>query len=200
MPYTMPLGAPISHHLDFYRYWLAKRDGPGMPARSDLNPCDIPKLLPYLTIVDKIDGQFHYRLAGTAVSQELGRDLTGSFVGSYVTPPEYAAALRAIYERVFTGARPIFTTGEYKAKSGAIHSVSRLMLPLSDDGTNVNMVIFTRIACFSWDTAAEIDWLMGAPGKVCDVVYVNDAADLEKRCLDWERHCFERMRNTIATA
>jgi hypothetical protein len=196
----MPLRAPISHHLDFYSYWLAKRGGRRAPARSDFNPWHIPALLPHLTIVDKVDGQYHYRLVGTAVSQELGRDLTGSFVGSYVTPPEYAAALQAIYDRVFTSARPIFTTGEYKAKSGAIHSVSRFMLPLSDDGTNVNMVVFTRIACFSSDTAPGIDWLMGAPGKVCGVVSVNDAADLEKRCLDWERHCFERTRDTTATA
>jgi hypothetical protein len=56
---------------------------------------------------------------------------------------------RAIYERVFTAARPIFTTGEYKAGSCAIHNVSRLMVPLSNDGTNVNMVVFTRIACLN---------------------------------------------------
>jgi hypothetical protein len=192
--------APTSYHLDLYCHWLAKRGSRTMPPRSSLDPMDIRALLPYLIIVEKVDDQFHYRLVGTAVTREFGHDLTGSFVGSYVTPPEYAAALRAIYERVFAGARPIFTTGEYKAKSGAIHSVSRLMLPLSDDGTNVNMVVFTRIACFSSDTAPGIDWLMGAPGKVCGVVSVNDAADLEKRCLDWERHCFERTRDTTATA
>ena len=91
-----------------------------------------------------------------------------------------------LYELVFTAARPIFTTGEYKAGSCAIHNVSRLMVPLSNDGTNVNMVVFTRIACFNFDVKAGIDWLQGTPGKVCDVVDVDDAEGLEKLCLEWD--------------
>ena len=73
----MPLRASISHHFDLYRYWLSKRAGRTMPARSDLNPDDISALLPYLGIVDQIIGQFHYRLFGTAAAQQLGYDLTG---------------------------------------------------------------------------------------------------------------------------
>src|SRR5262245_14052974 len=141
----MPLRGPISHHLDLYRYWLSKRGSRKAPARRDLDPADIPALLRYLTIVDKAEGRFRYRLAGTAISQEFGRDLTGGFVGDYVEPPEYGAALRAIYEHVFTTVCPVFTTSEYKPKSGDVHNLSRLLLPLSDDGVNVNMVIFTRI-------------------------------------------------------
>jgi hypothetical protein len=184
----MPLRAPISHHLDLYGYWLAKRAKRAMPARSDLHLHDIPALVPYLTIVDQINGQFRYRLVGTAAVQQLGHDLTGSFVGSYVNTPHSAAALRAIYERVFTSAHPIFATGEYNTKWGALLNISQLILPLSDDGTNVNMVAYTRVARFSFDVTTSIGWLKGAPIKVCDVVDVAAAADLEKRCLEWERH------------
>src|ERR1700730_6790786 len=45
---AMRLQAPISHHLDLYRYCLAKREGRSMPARGDLDAADIPTLLPYL--------------------------------------------------------------------------------------------------------------------------------------------------------
>jgi hypothetical protein len=79
---------PISHHIDLYRYWLAKRAGCRMPARRDLDPCDIPKLLPYVMIVEKVDDRFRWRLVGTAVAQEAGRDLTGSIVGLYDSTPE----------------------------------------------------------------------------------------------------------------
>jgi hypothetical protein len=78
----MSLEAPVSHHLDLYRYWLAKRGGRTMPARSDLEPRGICALLPYLTLLDKADGQYRYRLLGSAAAQEIGRDLTGGFVGS----------------------------------------------------------------------------------------------------------------------
>jgi hypothetical protein len=37
-----------------------------MPARRDLDPSDNPKLLPYLMIVDKVNGRFRWRLVGTA--------------------------------------------------------------------------------------------------------------------------------------
>ena len=84
-----------------------------MPARRDIGAGDIPALLPYLMIVDKLGDQFRYRLAGTAVAREIGHDPTGSFVGASVSTPEAAAAARAIYERVFATAHPVFSTGEF---------------------------------------------------------------------------------------
>jgi hypothetical protein len=182
----MPFQAPVSHHLDLYRYWLAKRAGRTMPARCDINPGDICPLLPYLTIVDKIDGQFRYRLVGSAAAQQLGRDLTSSFVGSYVSE-QSAATLRAIGERVFATARPIFATGEFETTSGATHNMSQLLLPLSDDGTNVNMTISIRVARLSFDVRVGTDWLKGAPLKVGNAVHFDNAASLEKLCLDWQR-------------
>ena len=180
---------PISHHIDLYRYWLAKRADRRMPARRDLDPCDIPRLLPYVMIVEKADDRFRWRLVGTAVAQEAGRDLTGNIVGFYDSTPEAAAAARAIYERAFTTAHPIFATGEFKVKSGAIMNMSLLVLPLSDDGADVNMAVSTLIARFNFRVTPNTDWLKGAPVKVGDVVDVHDAAELEKRCLEWERHC-----------
>ncbi len=160
-----------------------------MPARRDLDPCDIPRLLPYVMIVEKADDRFRWRLVGTAVAQEAGRDLTGNIVGFYDSTPEAAAAARAIYERAFTTAHPIFATGEFKVKSGAIMNMSLLTLPLSDDGADVNMAVSTLVARFNFRVTASTDWLKGAPVKVGDVVDVTGVEDLEKRCLDWDRHC-----------
>ena len=116
----MLLRAPISHHLDLYRYWAAKRASRTMPARGHFNSGDFPKLLPSLIIVDKIDDRLRWRLVGTAAVLEVGRDLTGSFVGSYA--PECSAT----YERVFTTAHAIFSTGELEVKFGSNHNMSLL--------------------------------------------------------------------------
>jgi hypothetical protein len=183
----MPTRAPISHHLDLYRYWLSKRGGRAMPARSDIDPADIPALLPYLCILDKADGRFRFRLVGSAVAQQFGHDLTGRFVGSYTGPPERAATQQAIYDRVFTRAHPLFVAGEYHPGIGIIHKVSRFMLPLSDDGIDVDKVIFTRVARFSSELNPSADWLKGAPGKTTHVIEVSDIAELERLCLDWEQ-------------
>src|SRR5258706_6731263 len=93
--------APMSHHLDLYRYWLAKRGSCTMPARSDINPADIPALLPYLGLVNKVDDQFRHRLVGTAVAQEIGHDPTGSVVGSYAPEAAYAPQAAAVAHAPF---------------------------------------------------------------------------------------------------
>jgi hypothetical protein len=186
----MPEPAPISYHLDLYRYWLGKRGSRSMPTRGDIDPAHIPTLLPYISIVHKIDGEFRFRLVGSAVARQFGRDLTGDVVGSHVSNAlESIAALKAIGERVFATAHPVFATGLHETKLRAFHSVSTLLLPLSDDARHVNMIIFTRVACFTADAKASRDWLAGAPFKLGEAVDVGDEADLMQRCLDWERNC-----------
>ena len=183
--------APISLHLDLYRYWDAKRAPRTMPARRDLDPAEMRTLLPYLTIVEEVDGQFRYRLVGTAVSAERGMDLTGQPVGSNVNPPEYAAALVAGYRHIFAAGRPRVATAVYQTPSGVAHNTSRLLLPLAEDDRRVNMVIFTRITRLNRQIMTETGWLKRAAGKLRAVVEINSIEDLEAHCLEWERQSLE---------
>jgi hypothetical protein len=184
----MAIDASVSHHLDLYRYWLSKRGSRPMPARRDLSPGDIPALLPFLVIIGKADGQLRYRLVGTAVVQAAGYDATGSAVGSYLVSPQDSVELRSIFERVFTTARPVFSAGEFIFKSGTHINMSLLILPLSDDGTTVNMTVSTFAAHFNASLLAKRGWLKGLPIKVCDVVDVGSAEELGRLCLEWEQH------------
>jgi hypothetical protein len=180
---TMTTQGRISHHLDLYHYWLVKRGGRAMPARRDIDPADIPALLPYLSLVHNVCGEFRFRLFGSAI----GRDMTGAVLGSGVSSaPEPIAAAQAMSERVFTSARPVFATAQYETKWGTIHNSSGLFLPLSDNGTHVDISIVTRVTCFPSDAIASRDWLEGAPLKIGEVVNIDDAADLERHCLDWQ--------------
>jgi len=188
----MALQAPISNHLDLYRYWLAKRGSRSMPARRDINPADIPALLPYLVIVEKID-HIRYRLAGTAVVREVGHELTGSFAGSVLSTIGSAAAEHPVYERAFTTGRPAFATGVFKIESGSAHNVSLLVLPLSDDGTNVNMALASLIARFNFDVpSTELKGGLSVAAR--DMANVDNAEELETRCLEWERYCDDQHR------
>jgi hypothetical protein len=178
---------PISHHLDLYRYWLGRKDGRAMPARRDIDPVDIPALLPYVSLIHKPDGEFRFRLVGSAVAQQLGRDPTGKVVGSHVSnATQSIAAAQAVFERVFRSARPVFCTGNFETNLGAVHNFSVLLLPLSDNGMEVNMIVVTRIICFNFDAATGLDWLKRARLKIGAVTDVSDAANLGKRCLDWK--------------
>ena len=183
--------APVSFHLDLYRYWLSKRGSRAMPARSDIDPAEISALLPYIAIVHKFEGKFRFRLAGSAIARQFGHELTGDVVGSHVSNrDETIAALGAVCERVFATARPVFSTGQHETEQGVLHNVSLLLLPLSDDGEEVNRVIFTRIACFAFNTRASREWLAGAIFKVWGTVDVTSETDLASRCLDWGHNCW----------
>jgi PAS domain len=194
----MPQVAPVSIHLELYRYWLKKRSGRGMPARSDLNPIDIPSLLPFTMLVVKPDGHFRYRLIGSALTRQLGRDVTGHIVGSqFSNAPEAMAAKRHVFERVFTSARPAIATVQFPVRPDVIHNALQLILPLTDDGANVNMAISTIVARFNFDTAAYTDLtsppseadLRRLPVEVRSVTGIQGIASLEMLCLEWEYKC-----------
>ena len=121
-----------------------------MPARRDIDSADIPALLPHVPLIHKPDGQFRFRLVGSAAGA------------------------------------PLFSPGHYETRPGLIYHGSVLLLPLSDDGMRVNMIIFMRIVCF-FDLKGSLDRLKGARLKIDEVFNVDDAADLERRCLDWGR-------------
>jgi len=181
--------ATISHHLDLYAYWLAKRGPRAMPARSDIEAADIPALLPYLIIAERAGDQFHYRLVGSAIVRSVGYDATGVAAGSYLADPKAAVQARTIFEDVFMNARPVFATGEFIFESGLHLNMSLLTLPLSKDGRIVNMSISTLATFFSDIAAPQRGWLAGLPAKVFDVTDVGDTAKLEVLCREWEQLC-----------
>src|ERR1051325_9903462 len=80
---TTPADA-VSHRtlVALYRYWDGKRGARAMPARRDLDPSEIVRLLPHIYMVDVQSDplRFRYRLIGTAIVNLLGRDYTGRMV------------------------------------------------------------------------------------------------------------------------
>jgi PAS domain len=185
----MPDKASISCHLDLYAYWLAKRGLRAMPGRSDLNPADIPRLLPHLIISERADDQFRHKLLGTGVVRDLGYDATGYFVGEYLNNPNFYAEAREGYQMACTLRDAVFATGEFCFElfgAGALHAWSALILPLSDDLIIVNKTIASYIARPHTNLAARPDWLERQPVKVLGVNHIADAAELSGLCLEWE--------------
>ena len=58
------LNEKLSALLD---YWRSKCRARAMPARADIDPAEIPRLLPYLMLLDMPKGRLRYRLAGEAI-------------------------------------------------------------------------------------------------------------------------------------
>lgn len=174
-------------HLRLYVYWDDKRAGRRMPARADIAPEQIRALLPNLMLIDVLEDDFRYRLVGTRIVEDMGRNLTAASAGSYVEPAPYAAAVIDTYRRVRDLGVPVFTGGVYVSPRGVKHWVSRLLLPLGADHMHTNMILSSRVAHYRHRRLAEPNWLSEARGSMARTVDVPSLAQLTEICREWER-------------
>lgn len=179
--------APADLHAEIYRYWEQSRGRRRMPGRADFDPAAIRTALPHLLLLDIVDGRFRYRLVGTQVSADIGRDMTGTFAGSHVHPPGYAQAIIDLYERVRRSGRPLFALADYETPAGVIQALSRLLLPLGADGRNVDMILISRAARNPRQDPTAYDWLGHASGRITEITEIGSAAEVEALSAAWER-------------
>ena len=132
---------------DLYRYWDERRGGREMPSRADIEPADIPRLLPILLLVDVEPGSgLRYRLIGTEFVTVANRDVTGRRFADVFPPGPYRDYIFALYDELMLRRRPIYTEGVSPiAGSSRSRYTRRLMLPLSADGVRIDMVLGGQI-------------------------------------------------------
>jgi len=129
-----------------YDYWLAKRGSRIMPARADLEPAEIKKLLPMMVLVDVTADarRFVYRLVGTQEVAERGADPTGKSVAEAFFGGSLEETL-SCYDYVVRNRTPFCYRDPYAAPDGQIQNDDIVYLPLSEDGATVNMIlVFTH--------------------------------------------------------
>jgi hypothetical protein len=126
-----------------FGYWLAKRGGRPMPARSDLDPAEIPpRLLPGITLVDVVPDhrRYVYRLVGTMEAEVRGYDPTGKSVGEAYFG-ENAEDATECYDRVVDTRAPVLDPLPFLERRRGYKGAESLFLPLSNDGFAVNMIM-----------------------------------------------------------
>jgi hypothetical protein len=69
----------VPEQRQLFDYWLAQAGENTMPARSDIKPQNMARMLPCISLVDVADdlGQCRVRLAGTRLREIYDRDITG---------------------------------------------------------------------------------------------------------------------------
>jgi hypothetical protein len=134
------LGDPRLTRL--YRYWWDKRRDGRPPSRADLDPIDIPDLLPILNLLE-VSWEplgFRHRLVGTEVVDWLERDATGQDVGAGL----YGPAADEIFEtlkRLATEARPYHRRSRLDWHGRGWLSMESIELPLVGDDGRVAMIL-----------------------------------------------------------
>jgi hypothetical protein len=130
---------------ELYAIWDRLRGDREMPARRDFDPTQVPRLLSRMFLVDVLAGppqrRFRTRLQGTEEVRYHGADWTGSFVHE-MTDRESADRLCAVGERIVASREPWFSTGRlYWLPEKPFYHFESVLLPLSDDGATVTMIM-----------------------------------------------------------
>jgi hypothetical protein len=116
-----------------WSYWKERRGDRRMPARDDIDPVDIPTILPHLQLVETVDGRFRFRLAGTAIVEAHGAELTGKYVDDFF-PDERGRIAIHNFHIVQQSGRPLFVSNRYENSHGAQIIATRIVLPLWTPG------------------------------------------------------------------
>jgi len=118
-----------------------------MPRRADIDPIEIPKLLPHVRLIDVIGpGRYRYRLVGTEIQTFHGTNPTGRYVHEVLAGP-VGARIIAVYDECVRDRRAIYFEYEFLAQDGSgLHRRSKVLFaPLSEDDKVVNQVLVFQV-------------------------------------------------------
>jgi len=124
-----------------YQYWLDKNTDDSMPARSDINPSDIKKLLPCIGLVDveREPSRYRIRLVGSDTVAAMGHDFTGKYLDEM---PVMERFVKARYEWVVENKQPYIYFDKLAWSDKSYLTYSTIALPLSGNGIDVDIIMY----------------------------------------------------------
>jgi hypothetical protein len=125
-----------------FAYWQGKCAGRMAPKPRDIEPGDLKRLLPFISISDVLNDPFdlRFRLVGTSVVEAVGYDFTGKRLNEMPVTTGLEHWL-AHYQRVVEHKGPHY--GRYRGELGpdSVRYVDHGAFPLSSQGENVDRII-----------------------------------------------------------
>ena len=128
----------------FLSYWRGLCRGRRFPARADLDPVDIPRLLPYMMLVDVADanaGSFAFRLIGSHITDMVGFNPTGRSLDAFLGDGSFGDFTHGIHAQSLRLGCPVYGGGRHLTAYETTHTCRRVMCPLSDDGTTISTIV-----------------------------------------------------------
>jgi hypothetical protein len=146
-----------------FTYWSAKAQGRFAPTRGDINPADIPRLLPWVWLIDVIDGgtDFRFRIGGEKLIDFIGHRMAGETIGAHRQRPFFGSVAQAFAQCV-SEKKPLLrphAATRYEPRRSI--ETEALVLPLSDNGTDVSQIFGGFVTT---TPMARLQELANAPG------------------------------------
>lgn len=120
------------------RYWSEKRQDRPMPPRGEIDPIEIPRLLPIILVADATAAGPCMRLLGSETTNAYGRELRGQLI-SEIAFGEFTPFWLEAFALVARSAAPATATGTFR-KATELCSVEIVLMPLADDGISLSHI------------------------------------------------------------
>ncbi len=160
-------------------YWSLIRGDRDYPLRSDLDPGAMPpSILPWISLIEVLDGRFRCRLAGTGLRDHIGRDITGDYVENLCDIPEYNDFAISIYSESREFGTCMYTHAATLADNET-RTTRKFVAPLSKAGDDVDILfccqVFDRTgnknAGSAWDSLTPNPPIMLRNSKTQSVLF-----------------------------
>jgi hypothetical protein len=127
-------------------YWDQKRAGRRWPTRDDIDPLEMAFALGNIDLIEITYDPlvFRFRISGSNIDRDEGFNMQGKTLDEYPLP-EHREAVRRTYLRVLEEGEPDYEELERLNEGRSVH-YGRLILPLSDYGSRIDMFLMGRYA------------------------------------------------------
>ena len=120
------------------RYWSEKAAGRAMPFRHDIEPTEIPRLLPIALLADVTHAGVRMRLLGSEATAAYGKETRGLGIGE-IQFGDFTVPWLDAFFRVIQSGKPACAAGTYR-RGNELCRIETVLMPLTADGSSVNQV------------------------------------------------------------
>jgi hypothetical protein len=120
------------------RYWNELRGDRPMPALNQIDPIEIPKLLPIVLLADVTPGSVRMRLLGTDATNAYGRETRGADI-TELALGEFSPLWLKAFTLLRETERPVSAFGAFRSGLELLDAET-VLTPLSDNGTTITQI------------------------------------------------------------
>lgn len=120
------------------RYWTEKSAGQAMPFRHQIEPTEIPGLLPIALLADVTASGTRMRLLGTEATNAYGRETRGLAIAD-IQFGDFTVPWLDAFFRVIELAKPASAAGTYR-RGNELCRIETVLTPLTGDGSSVSQI------------------------------------------------------------
>lgn len=124
-------------------YWQSKCRAGAIPRRSDIDPAEMPTLLPNVILVDFERSPFRvkFRLVGTRVVEVTGFEFTGKYADE-IAPADVGEAFMTCYRTASEMMQPVFSRITWRFDEDTTGDYDFCVLPLEEaDGVATKAMV-----------------------------------------------------------